>query len=392
MFEARENPKDAPLILWLTGGPGCSSMVALLSENGPCTVAEGGMHTIPNKYSWNQKANIMFLDQPVGTGFSYGNKDEYDTNEAEVSDDLYHFMQEFFKAHTEYHKNEFYVFGESYAGHYVPAVSHRIYEGNKAVPKGDGAEYIAMRGFGIGNGLTDPEIQYQYYPQMAFKPGHAPGAVDASTFQDMQSSVAACTKSIKHCQTDTSACPEAKDLCSMKLVVPVQSKGINVYDMRKQCSKPPLCYRRFGDVETYLNQKRVMKTLGVHKTWTTCNFEVNADFSEDWMKNYASKIPDMLSNGYSALIYAGDVDFICNWMGNKAWTMKMDWSGHDDFNNAKDVEWKVDGDVKGEVRHAGRLNFVRIHNAGHMVPMDQPKAALAMLDQFLVHKTLVVTE
>jgi len=392
MFEAREAPKDAPLILWLTGGPGCSSMVALMSENGPCTVAKGGQDTVPNPYSWNKKANIIFLDQPAGTGFSYGTEDEYDTDEAEVSEDIYHFMQEFVTHHSEYHKNDFYIFGESYAGHFVPAAAHRIFQGNKMASKNDASEYIALRGFGIGNGLTDPEIQYQYYPDMAFKPGHAPAAVDADTYHEMKDSVAECTSAIHDCQTETSKCPAAKELCSMKLVVPIQERGLNVYDMRKQCTQPPLCYTRFGDVSTFLNKESVMLTLGVYKRWETCNLEVNSGFSKDWMKNYASNIPDMLQNGYAVLIYAGDVDFICNWMGNKAWTMQMDWPGHDEFTAAKDAKWKVGGEVKGEVRHAQGLNFVRIHNAGHMVPMDQPEAALAMLDQFLSHKTLLVTD
>jgi hypothetical protein len=103
LFESRENPETAPTILWLTGGPGCSSMLALLGENGPCTVAKDGKKTIVNKQSWNKKANILFVDQPAGTGFSYGDYDSEDHNEKEVSRDLYHFIQELVKVHPKYH-------------------------------------------------------------------------------------------------------------------------------------------------------------------------------------------------------------------------------------------------------------------------------------------------
>ena len=76
---------------------------------------------------------------------------------------MYHFVQEFMVAHPEYQSNDFYVFGESYGGHYVPAISSRIFEGNQA----EEGIHVNLQGLGIGNGLTDPVIQYQYYPQMA---------------------------------------------------------------------------------------------------------------------------------------------------------------------------------------------------------------------------------
>merc|ERR1719359_23928 len=68
-FESRKSPKHAPLVLWLTGGPGCSSEIALFTENGPCQVTKDGRTTRVNPYSWNRKANIVFVDQPAGTGF-----------------------------------------------------------------------------------------------------------------------------------------------------------------------------------------------------------------------------------------------------------------------------------------------------------------------------------
>ena len=391
LFEARESPENAPTILWLTGGPGCSSMLALFGENGPCSVSKDGKTTINNKQSWNKKANILFVDQPSGTGFSYGDGNSEDHNEKEVSRDLYHFVQELVKVHPKYHKNDFYIFGESYAGHFVPAAAHAVMLGNKEKT----GEYISLRGFGIGNGLTDPEIQYQYYPDMAFQSKHATATpvVSKETYKEMKQAVSPCIDAIKNCQkanTEDSqgVCATAMSNCNVALIEPIQMVGINQYDIREKCKNPPLCYN-FDAIDTYLNSKKVQKILGVSRHWDNCNFGVNGLFSGDWMKNYEKHIPAMLGNGYNVLIYAGDVDFICNWMGNKAWTKAMNWPSKAKYNAAPDKQWGVNGKTFGNVRHTDGLTFVQLHNAGHMVPMDQPEAALAMIDQFLIHKTLV---
>lgn len=113
-FESRSAPSTDPLVIWLTGGPGCSSQLALLSENGPCKVTEDGLNTVNNPYSWNNNANILWVDQPARVGYSYGAL--VDHNETEVAEDMYHFVQEFLKAHPEYAKLELFVFGESYGG------------------------------------------------------------------------------------------------------------------------------------------------------------------------------------------------------------------------------------------------------------------------------------
>eukprot|EP00966_Prymnesium_polylepis_P202097 4682012-Prymnesium_polylepis.1 len=97
--------------MWLTGGPGCSSEVALFGENGPCSVNADGTDTISNPYSWNSRANLLYVDQPTGTGFSYGTG--LDHNEKGVAADLYAFLQAFFKAHAALAPLDFFVVGES---------------------------------------------------------------------------------------------------------------------------------------------------------------------------------------------------------------------------------------------------------------------------------------
>eukprot|EP00300_Choanocystis_sp_HF-7_P036322 c52165_g1_i1.p1 GENE.c52165_g1_i1~~c52165_g1_i1.p1 ORF type:complete len:460 (-),score=89.00 c52165_g1_i1:56-1435(-) len=373
-FESARDAKD-PTLMWLTGGPGCSSMLALLSENGPCTVNEDGATTTPNPYSWNAQANLLFVDQPPGTGFSEGS---FDHNEDEVSEDMYQFLQAFFGSFKQYNTT-FFVFGESYAGHYVPAVSHRIWQGNQQFE----GSYIPLVGVSVGNGLTDPQIQYAYYAEMAYNSTTAPRAVSKAVYDEMTRAIPGCIALIAKCQSGSSlACDQAFSTCNQNLISPFEETGINQYDMRIPCKIPGLCYN-FTAETVFLNRADVQKQLGVNKEWETCNMIVNSYFQADWMHNFQNKIPDMLGSGIRVLIYAGDVDFICNWLGNKAWTLALDWVGKSEFNNAEDHPWYSFGVEAGKIRTASNFTFLQVYQAGHMVPMDQPAASLDMVNTFL---------
>ena len=109
---------------------------------------------------------------------------------------------------------------------------------------------------------------------------------------------------------------------------------------------------------------------------------MNSDFSPDWMKGYQGYVADLLDGAVPVLIYAGDVDFVCNWIGNKAWTLDFEWSGKESFNSAADAQWVVDGSLSGERRTADGLTFLRIFDAGHMVPLDKPAESLEMVRSF----------
>lgn len=264
-FESRHNPSTDPVVLWMTGGPGCSSEVALFGENGPCKVNANGTDTIPNPYSWNSNATVIYIDQPAGTGFSYGSGMDHD--EVGVANDMYDFLQQFMKAHPDLAERDFYAIGESYAGHYIPAVTHKIWSNNNDLPSG--AIKINLKGTGVGNGLTDPEVQYQYYAKMANSTNdHSP--LKASTVAGMEKATPGCVKAIQKCQTGGSiACLAATESCNLGLLIPYTFTGMNPYDMRIKCAKPPLCYD-FSNVGTYLERPEVLAAIGVdsaHKKW-----------------------------------------------------------------------------------------------------------------------------
>lgn len=385
-FESRSKPDTDPLVLWLTGGPGCSSEIALFAENGPCTVDSNGKSTTLNKYSWNSNANLLYVDQPSGTGFSYGDENA-DRNEKAVAEDMYHFIGAFLIRFDKFKSTPFFLFGESYAGHYVPAAAHRIFIGNKQAEAGF---IINLKGVSVGNGMTAPLLQYPMFPEMAYHSNTTRRVVSERQYLEMKSAVPTCVALISICNTvGGTACVAALRYCNDALIGPVQFNGWNQYDLRVKCAVPPLCYD-FANVGSFLNRPEVRAKLGVPsnvKRWEDCDGRVNHNFQYDWMQRFDnSMIPDLLEAGIPVLIYAGDQDYICNWLGNKKWVLALKWKGANKFLAAQDLPWN---NQAGVARNYGPFTFLQVKNAGHMVPMDQPQVSLDMLNQFTQGRSFV---
>ncbi|KAI3520557.1 hypothetical protein L1887_10006 [Cichorium endivia] len=380
-FESRKAKAD-PVVIWLTGGPGCSSELALFYENGPFKITNN-MSLVWNDYGWDKVSNILFVDQPTGTGFSYSSSDQ-DTrhDETGVSNDLYNFLQAFYKAHPDYINNDFYITGESYAGHYIPSFASRINQGNK---NKEGI-HINLKGFAIGNGLTDPGIQYQAYTDYAL----ANNLISKSDYNQISQSIPACEQATKQCgTTGTETCQSALYICQQIFEnILSLTNNINYYDIRKKC-EGNLCYD-FSRVETFLRESSVKTALGVPRNidYVSCSDGVYEAMMNDWMRNLEVGIPELLEENMKMLIYAGEYDLICNWLGNSRWVHAMSWSGQKDFVAASNVSFLVDGKEAGIIKNHGPLTFIKVHNAGHMVPMDQPRASLQMLELWMTGKLI----
>ncbi|XP_057456083.1 serine carboxypeptidase-like [Lotus japonicus] len=377
-FESR-NSKDDPVVIWLTGGPGCGSELALFYENGPFHITSN-LSLVWNDYGWDKASNILFVDQPTGTGFSYTSDDaDIRHDEIGVSNDLYDFLQEFFKAHPQFVKNDFYITGESYAGHYIPALASRVHQGNKEKQ----GIYINLKGFAIGNGLTNLEIQYPAYTDFALDNG----LITKAEQEEINKIVPNCVQAAKTCNTEGGeSCDSAFGVCQEIFDDILSITGdINYYDIRKKC-EGPLCYD-FSNLETLMNEKTVRDALGVgNLEFVSCSRRVHAAMSQDWVKNLEVGIPSLLEDGIKALVYAGEYDLICNWLGNSRWVHAMEWSGQKEFGESPTVKFFVDGAEAGSLNSYGPLSFLKVNGAGHMVPMDQPKAALQMLTSWMEGK------
>lgn len=386
-FESRSNPSNDPITLWLNGGPGCSSSTGLLFELGPCKIANEGQNVTFNKNSWNEVSNIIFLDQPVQVGYSYGGKSI--NSSPNSAKDVYAFLQLFYEKFEKFAENSFHVFGESYAGTYIPNIGSFINTANKALPT-PSSRIIPLVSLGIGNGLTDTYIQFASIPE------HSCGAskfaiFDEATCDSIRSKIPQCQRLTKYCYNAPNrfTCVPATLSC-WQVAGPIQNSGKNPYDVRKSCDRDgddgPLCYKEMGWIETYLNQPKIKSALGASKdrTFESCNMDINRafTFNGDVSHNTAALIPQLLEDGIKLLIYAGEADFMCNYIGNLEWTLALEWTGKADYNLAAPLDFisgkegKSAGKTRSTGAGSGTLTYLQVYDAGHMVPFDQPEVSL----------------
>ena len=147
----------------LLGGPGSSSFVGLLFELGPCRLANDGKNVTWNPYSWNENFNILFVDQPVGVGFSYQDAGGPKVDRSfQAGEDMYAFFQLFFSRFPEYADSNFHMAGESYGGTYIPNSAAIVHRRNKALEARPipGLRKLNLESVIIANGLSDPYIQF----------------------------------------------------------------------------------------------------------------------------------------------------------------------------------------------------------------------------------------
>ena len=376
-FESRNDPKNDPVILWLNGGPGCSSTTGLFFELGPSSINKD-IQPVHNPYAWNNNATVIFLDQPVNVGYSYSSSSV--SNTVAAGKDVYAFLELFFKQFPQYAKLDFHIAGESYAGHYIPVFASEILSHPK--------RSFNLTSVLIGNGLTDPLTQYEYYEPMACGEGGEPSVLEPEECQSMTDAIPRCQSLIQQCYESESvwSCVPATVYCNNAQLGPYQKTGRNVYDIRTMCEGSNLCYEGLEYIDTYMNKPEVMKALGAEvSSYESCNFDVNRNFvfAGDWMKPYFKNVIDILQQNLPVLIYAGDKDFICNWLGNQAWADKLEWSGSKEFSKAPVRKWKVDGKHAGDVKNYEHFTFLRVFGGGHMVPYDQPENALDMVNRWV---------
>ncbi|KAM3547923.1 hypothetical protein MY1884_009385 [Beauveria asiatica] len=249
-FESRNDPSNDPFILWRQGGPGCSGMSGLFFENGPAKITEN-LTVVRDPDSWNNKANVLYIDQPVNTGFSHGSA--VNTTVA-ASKDIYALLSLFFQQFPRYAALDFHVAGESYAGHYIPTDAVEILS-----HAGSG---INLKSVLIGNGYVDPYHQVPQYPDMACGRGGLPAIFNSSTCEAMRRAVPryqAMTAQCYNHRGDTAQCVAASRACTA-VGGPYER---NPYDMRKQCvgDLTNMCYQGVDYVTRFLNGPEVRAAL-----------------------------------------------------------------------------------------------------------------------------------
>ncbi|KAI5122141.1 hypothetical protein M0805_000788 [Coniferiporia weirii] len=398
-FESRRNPDEDDVMMWINGGPGCSSSLGLLMELGPCSIDMSNSSsngTVWNPHGWNNEANIFFLDQPVGVGFSYADYGQVVETTEEAAKNVHAFISIFFETFSQFKGRRLHLSGESYGGRYLPVFASEIVDQN-VLAASEGRPTLNLTSVLIGNGITD--ISTLYPGRFEVECGTASLDVpfqSIATCVRMKQALPRCVKAMKESCVDTFDtinCNAAVDFCDSQLSTGYWASGRNVYDISKMCVGDSLCYHENTAIEQYLNNASLRMLLGVSapQNFTSCASGVGAGFRAH-MDKYAAPTQEyvgaLLGRGVSVLIYAGTYDWQCNWVANKLWVERLEWAGQDAFNTEEWRTWGLDDGDAGITKTAGPLTFATIWGAGHMVPHDKPAEAMAMVSRWLAGKEL----
>ncbi|KAH6884319.1 carboxypeptidase Y [Coprinopsis sp. MPI-PUGE-AT-0042] len=396
-FESRNDPSTDDVILWTNGGPGSSSAIGLFMELGPCRI-HGPNGTTYHEQSWNTRANVFFIDQPVGVGFSYADYGEIVTTTEEAAQDVANFVHVFFEHFTQFKGSKLHLSGESYAGRYLPIFAGYIYDQNE-IMKERGVTPINLASIMIGDGWTHPLSIIETWYDMACTPATVPPILGVRACVRMKQAQGRCVEWLKRsCMDvfDDLACTAAMAFCEEELLVPTFNSGWNPYDISKKCDgniDETLCYRDTAHIEAYLNRPDVRKLIGVDSSLDSYNFTLSSDrMVRDFVKAMDRSrsthhyVEALLEHGVKVLIYAGKNDLMGSWLGEEKFVHLLDWSGKEGFSKAEIKAWYADPrnmSKSGDVKSYGGLSFLTIEGAGHIAPYDKPDESLWMVNQWL---------
>jgi len=364
--EGGSEPGVTPVLLWLNGGPGASSQDGLFEENiGPYQITENNTFTY-NEYAWTNMYNVLIVDNPVGTGYSYTDNKRrcYCRNEEDVAEDFYILLNTFFtETHPEYATNPFYLVGESYAGKYIPNI----------------AAYLITKDFPfvgviLGNGLYLAQSQYLSVPEIALNFG----ILDNNTYTVEVGKANKCVELIQKGRLHRAGvyCENFVDEIYSTL-----GGGVFRYDLRYYYD-PTANLNLTG----YLNRADVQSVLHTTgHTWTDSDETgpVADALRSDFTVSVMPKLETLLNAGKMVVLYNGQMDgSVCNNVGNSKIVDLLEWDGQAGFHNQPLTLWRLDAEnVVGYHRLYENLAFVTIANAGHLVPMTQPKNYRIFLDK-----------
>ncbi|KAJ3556291.1 hypothetical protein NM688_g2106 [Phlebia brevispora] len=397
-FAARKNPETAPLVIWLNGGPGSSSMIGLFQEHGPCRITNDSLSVTLNPNSWNEVANMLYIDQPVGVGFSHGTTTVGTSQEA--AEDVWTFLQIFFadSRFSSLQQNDFGLWTESYGGHYGPTFAAYFLQQNEGIANGTVSGLpINLKFLGVGDGLTDPLSQYPGYISYAASNPYHP-LVSTSTINTANNSFTrsgGCRDQIQSCYNtgSTSTCSKAQSFCNDDILSPL----VGPYDVYFILARDPDPYP--PDLSTYLGNKTLMSVIGAESAWSETSDTVYDNFAKtgDWMTNSRPLLETVIDAGVRTIVFDGDADYILNFNGVEAMVNNLQTQFTTEFHALSFSNWTVAGQPAGLMKNAGTFSYVRIFGAGHEVAaythgtLSYGEAALQMFSQIMSNSSLFST-
>jgi len=414
-----QTDSDTPLIIWLNGGPGCTSMDGLFLENGPFHLVKNSSsqkyEIKPAEHSWHKTpAYTLYIDQPVGTGLSFTTSKKYPRNDEAVNTDFYYFLQSFLKLHSDKFADSseakvnrpLYFSGESHAGHYIPSMMNYILKQNEDVASGN--ILIPLSGAAIGNGWMDPMHQYN-----AAEAAYGHGIIG-------RAQLAAFAEEEKLCQEALYEGRYTEHVC-FKLLDSIieQSQGedsefeLCEYDIRRieRTHNGDGTFPPGRDVmETYLGGWDLKGESGAVPAGTTtqllqavhavaavengqrfreCSDPPYDALSHQDGKGVVDDVVDILlhRDNIRLFFFNGVQDLACDHAGNERFLENLPWKKRDEWIKTPRYAWKARSEdetkISGYMKEYDNLMFLKVLDAGHMVPMDVPNVALDMIRLFV---------
>ncbi|KAF2305436.1 hypothetical protein P3X46_004746 [Hevea brasiliensis] len=401
--EAETEPASKPLVLWLNGGPGCSSVGAgAFSEHGPFRPS-GGEKLVINEYSWNKEANMLYLESPAGVGFSYSANTSFyvSVNDTITAQDNLIFLQQWFVKFPEYKSRDFFITGESYAGHYVPQLAKLIV---------DSGLNFRLKGIAIGNPLlefnTDINSEGDYYwshsliSDATYELVNSVCNISQLWRESIRGSLSAACKAV-NAQLSSEIPYEIDnyDVTADVCVDYLQSQfTVHNHPLRpkfqfslQEGSDQPeagenvdLCIQEKS--YHYLNRKDVQEALHAQlvgiSNWSFCSRVMHYE-RQNLEIPTIDVVGSLVSSGIRVLVYSGDQDSVIPFLGTRilvnglAKELKLN-------TTATYRPWFEDKQVGGWTQVYGQiLTFTTIRDGSHMAPFSSPKRSLALFKAFL---------
>lgn len=380
---------DAPLVFWTNGGPGCSGLIGFMTEQGPFRPDEAGLIQ-PNEYAWNKVANMVFLEQPVGVGFSYSaNKDDYKIGDDQAAKDNLATIRGFLTRFPQFAESPLYITSESYGGHYMPTLANEIINYNDATESGK----LNFKGFAVGNPYTDyysgvgAEMETYWGKQLLPKPSWDKYVANGCLTVEQQLNNSVCTYMILDFMKKIGNLnPYALDypvcLSSQQRAMRTflhGSEGVASYEP---------CEDEFST--NYLNDPAVKKAIHVLDDieWVECSHTTKYQMADKMLpmeKYYRTILNSKTHPDLRVLVYSGDDDSVCGTIGTQKWIYDLGFPVDNLW-----TTWMVDGQTAGysttfktPFGKDSRFAFMTVHGAGHEVPTYKPKEALDLFQRYL---------
>lgn len=385
LTEAVEDPASKPLVLWLNGGPGCSSIAyGMAEEIGPFHVNKDGKSVYLNPYSWNTVANLLFLDAPAGVGYSYSNttSDILTNGDKRTAADSLQFLLNWLERFPQFKGRDFYIVGESYAGHYVPQLSQAIVRYNKEHVESP----INLKGYMVGNALTDDYSDHVGVFQFMW----AAGMISDQTYKKLNE---LCDKeSFIHPSRE---CDQITDIAYQEMgnidpysifTPPCTASGLTKRLLRRwhrvghigQSYDP--CTEQHSTI--YFNLPEVQNALHVFQSntsrrWQTCSTVVNLNWKDSPI-SVLDVHQELIKSGLRVWIFSGDTDAVIPVTSTRYSIDALKLPTVSPWR-----AWYDDDQVGGWTQGYEGLTFVTVRGAGHEVPLHKPKLALVLLKNYL---------